>query len=96
MGAIGEEDLIRRAKEWIRQQNEHACLATVEVTEDIDLLSSGVLDSMGFIELMLFLETVIGEKIDLSDVDPDDFTTIRGLAQKDHCRQDWREYESDR
>jgi acyl carrier protein len=51
-----------------------------EIADDRDLIADGLLDSVGFIELLLFVERETGYKVDLSDIDPSQFTTLRGLC----------------
>ena len=36
---------------------------------------------MAFIELIVFVETLTEAKIDLSDIDPAEFTTVRGFCR---------------
>jgi acyl carrier protein len=81
MKILQEGELVQRIKDWIRQNQEQVHMVPVDITESTDLIASGVLDSMGFIDLMLFLETVTGDKIDLSEADPAEFTTINGLCK---------------
>ena len=52
-----------------------------DFTEDTDLLGSGVLDSIGFLSLIEYLETEHSLTMDLELLgDQEDITTIRGLA----------------
>ena len=81
MKIVQEDELVESIQRWIRRMRDSAHAAPVEVTEETDLIASGILDSLGFIELMLYLETITEEKIDLDDADPKDFTTIRGLCR---------------
>jgi len=43
-------------------------------------MASGLLDSFGFIDLLLFIESQSGTKIDLMDVDPSQFVVVKGLC----------------
>ena len=81
MKIIQEDELIGSTKRWIKRMRDSVQSVPVEVTEETDLIANGILDSLGFIELMLYLETITEEKIDLNDADPKDFTTIRGLCR---------------
>ena len=83
MSMLREEELSGQIKEWItRTRNGQSLTAVkVEVREDMDLIASGVLDSIGFIELLVYVESITGNKIDLSDLDPDEFTSIKGLSR---------------
>jgi len=81
MRSVQEEELIESIDRWIRRTRDAAHSGAIEMTEETDLIACGILDSVGFIELMLYLETITEEKIDLNDADPKDFTTMRGLCR---------------
>ena len=53
----------------------------VELTRHTNLIESGLLDSIGFVELIVFMEGEMGCNIDLTDVDPSEFTTVKGLSR---------------
>jgi acyl carrier protein len=46
-----------------------------------DLLSSGILDSMGVMETVAFAEGDLGVTIDDEDIVPENFRTLRALTQ---------------
>lgn len=46
---------------------------------DSNLIQEGILDSLGFINLLMTLESEFDLDIDFSELDPSEFTTIRGL-----------------
>ena len=48
--------------------------------DDFNIVDSGVLDSIGFIDLITSIEDQFDLEIDLSEVDPDEFTTVAGLV----------------
>jgi len=53
----------------------------VEVSSiDTDLFETGVLDSLAFVELLAFLEKEFEIKVQLNDVEVDNFKTIRKIA----------------
>jgi acyl carrier protein len=74
-----ERALVELAVDWVAANKLTAEAA--EITEHTNLLESGLLDSFGFIELMLYLERQAGCRIDLTDVDPADFATVSGLCR---------------
>jgi acyl carrier protein len=53
----------------------------VELTRHTNLIESGLLDSIGFVELIVFMEGQTGCNIDLTDVDPSEFSTVGGLSR---------------
>jgi acyl carrier protein len=86
MRIVQEDELMESIEKWIRRTRDAAHSGPMEMTEETDLIASGILDSLGFIELMLYLETLTEEKIDLNDADPKDFTTMRGLCRTILCK----------
>ena len=49
---------------------------------DTDLLDTGVIDSLGFIELIAAIEQKTGVELDLFDTDPAEFVTPDGLQEQ--------------
>ena len=80
MKIIKEEELIKHVKEWVKRSGDARNGDLADFTEDTDLVAAGILDSRGFIEMMLEVEQQTGSRIDLNDVDPGEFTTIKGLC----------------
>ena len=55
--------------------------STVALGDDLDLRRDGLVDSLGFVQLLTALETRLGHPIDLSDLDPDQLTKVGPLAR---------------
>ena len=89
MKTFDEQEFAGHVKAWITQTQDLTYAMVPEITEETDLIATGVLDSMGFIELMLFIESLTEEKIDLSDADPAEFTTMRGLYHSVVNKTQW-------
>jgi acyl carrier protein len=47
---------------------------------DEDLLSAGIVDSMGVMQLVAFMEDSLGVSVDDEDIVPENFRSIRTLA----------------
>ncbi len=77
MAVMSASHLAHLVEDWMRRRGVSAGSSAIEITESTDLVARGWLDSVGFIELMLFLEKESGRKIDLTTVE--EFTTIAGL-----------------
>lgn len=73
-----EEALGQLVRQWI---TEHGCAGGREMADDLDLLASGTLDSMGFIELLAYAETLTGQPLDLQELDLDACASIDGLVR---------------
>lgn len=54
-------------------------LKQIDAKDDDMILS--LIDSIEFLELVLFLEEKLGYEIDLSDNDPHEFSTVEKLAK---------------
>jgi acyl carrier protein len=80
MSEVQQQDLVAWVTDWVRANNLEPAAVPALLKDDTDLLSTGLLDSVGFVELLAALENRIGCAIDLSDVDPAEFTTVRGLC----------------
>jgi len=81
MSEGNEDEVIQLALDWVRQNGRDGDVAPGDVEEDTNLLLSGVLDSLGFIDLLAFLEERAGLTLDLAELDPEEFTSIGGLAR---------------
>ncbi len=77
MAVMSARDLAHLVQDWLRRKGRTEGSSAIEITETTDLVAQGWLDSVGFIELMLFLEKESGHKIDLTTID--EFTTVAGL-----------------
>jgi D-alanine--poly(phosphoribitol) ligase subunit 2 len=76
-----ESALVQAAINWVKANKLTNGANHVQITEDTNLFESGLLDSFGFVELILFLENQGGCKIDLTDVDPAEFSVVKGLCR---------------
>ncbi|MGO8904194.1 MAG: acyl carrier protein [Solirubrobacteraceae bacterium] len=50
------------------------------VAHDRDLLDGGVIDSLGIVQLISFLEENYGIKVDDDDLDPENFRSLDSIA----------------
>lgn len=56
-------------------------LTRATLSDDLDLRDQGVIDSLGFVELVAALELQLGAPLDLSDLDPEHLTRVGALAR---------------
>ena len=66
---------------WVRENKLKNGSANLEITPETNLLERGILDSLGFVELILFLESESGLRVDLFEANPAEFTKIGGLCR---------------
>ena len=63
---------------WVR---EHVSAAgALELPPGRNLIADGVIDSLGFLNLVGALETAFRVELDFGDREPEEFTTIGGLS----------------
>ena len=52
-----------------------------EITDTTDLLDGYVIDSLGIIQIVMFLETIFGCEFNANDVNADNFKNINTLSE---------------
>jgi acyl carrier protein len=75
---MGQEQLQQLVIDWIRTNNRTSTPG--EISPDTELLGTGILDSFGFLDLIVHIENKTGLHIDLADADPAEFSLVRGLC----------------
>jgi acyl carrier protein len=75
-----EFNLAEKLTEEIRRMANNIQLTGV-IEPNTDLLAAGILDSMGLIDLLNFMEMECGYRIDLLDADPAQLSTVMGLCE---------------
>ena len=63
------------------QSNGAHALDSQNVSDDLDLLTSGLIDSLGVFGLIEDLQSRYGEDIDFEELDPDDMTIVGPLSR---------------
>ncbi len=53
----------------------------LDVEVDTDVIAGGMLDSLAFVQLLLALEEEFGMKVDLADLELDDFNSVASVAR---------------
>jgi acyl carrier protein len=65
--------------DFIKQEILHG--RSVALNEDLDLLTAGVIDSLGILRMVAFMEERFGVKVPDEDVVFENFQSIRMMAQ---------------
>ena len=81
MNSIKENVLVISVLGWIKEHKLPGNRHGAEITEDIDLITDGLLDSMGLVDLLLFVEEQTGRPIDLKTVEPKDICVVKNLCR---------------
>ena len=58
---------------WVENKSREIDNVMVAITPETNLLVTGLLDSLAFIELVEFIEEESGRRVDLMDIDPEEF-----------------------
>ena len=78
--SLSESELIDLVIKWVRL-NKVSGNGSTQVTPDTDLIGGGLLDSFAFVDLLVYVESLDGCKIDLAEADPTEFTIVKGLCR---------------
>lgn len=81
MNQIQEKVLIASVLNWIREYRLRSNSHPTEITENLDLLKNGLLDSLALVDLLLFVEEQTGRPIDLKTVEPEDICIVKNLCR---------------
>lgn len=74
---MNQDQFVELLSDWFRENKQTS--EKLQITADTELLGSGLLDSFDFLDLIVYIESKTGRKIDLSVADPNQFSLVRGL-----------------
>jgi acyl carrier protein len=80
MTSLKQSEVTGLIIQWVRDNQQPGDFADPEINENTDLMAAGLLDSFGFVDLLLYLESQTGAKVDLTEVDPSEFTVVKSLC----------------
>lgn len=80
-GAIATDDVRRFVVEYLSERARRFGVTDLTPEEETHLLEIGVMDSIGFIELVLATEERFGVTLDLDREDPAVFMTLGGFIK---------------
>jgi len=78
---VQEKALVVSVLNWIKGHRLPQNCDAADITDEIDLITDGVLDSMGLVNLLLFVEEQTGRPIDLKTVEPKDVCVVKNLCR---------------
>lgn len=74
-----EEEITTLLFKYIKK--EFAGNSQVEITSETDLFTSGILDSLGLMKLIRFVEATFDKPVPLTDILPENFSSVRNISQ---------------
>lgn len=77
-------ETVRTATESVESRVERIFSGELKVevpSRDTDVIDTGILDSLGFVRLLGTLEREFGTRIDLEELELDDFRSIASIAR---------------
>ena len=77
---MSEAELVNQITTWLRAHKPANIPDDIAISEDTDLLGAGLLDSLGLVDLIMFMIS-LGFNIDLGSVDPAEFSMVKGLCR---------------
>lgn len=81
MITLTETELVDRVIGWVQQNSVSERSSDFQISPETDLLAAGLIDSLGFVDLITFIESHEGCRIDLTDADPSEFAIVKGLCR---------------
>jgi acyl carrier protein len=69
---------IERVKNWIVDRNE----SVTDISADVDLIETRLVDSLSFTELIMLIQQLSGEMIDQSKLDIEDYRTLGAIERR--------------
>ncbi|MFD7643428.1 acyl carrier protein [Kitasatospora sp. NPDC059795] len=68
-------DSLKPVVDWLRARNP----ALGEIPADLDLIENRIIDSLAFMEFILFLEDLVGRELDVAELSADQFRTLHAI-----------------
>ena len=76
MSHVSAEDVRAFVLGRVSEQLSALGVVASEIPDDFDLLTEGVIDSLGLLEMIVAIEEHYGIETDFSDIDADDLTIV--------------------
>ena len=77
------DDLKNQIREFVcnsfKERADRVNISIDEIEDDCNLLESGLLDSMGFVDLMVSVEQHFDVEFNFEELDPSEFATLSGF-----------------
>ena len=77
---MNEAEIKSKLRDWIIRRSKQR-VRLEDLTDDTPVIESGLLSSLDIVEFVLYIESLIGDEIDLEDLEPEVFTSINTMHQ---------------
>ena len=74
------DEVKSKLREWIRGRSKRP-IGEFDLDNDTPIIEAGYLSSLDIVEFVLYVETLIGDEIDLEDLEPEVFTSTNTMYQ---------------
>jgi acyl carrier protein len=81
MSPLDPEQVRSFVLEALNTSLDAARLSTEELSDELDLQASGVIDSLGLVELIAAVEERFGVEVDFEELDPDELTVVGSFCR---------------
>jgi len=77
------EEINKKVKEFILEELRNRVGDIEDKDMEENFIESGIIDSFSFLELLMSIEQKFDAQINFADLDPSEYTTLKGLTF--HC-----------
>jgi acyl carrier protein len=74
-----EAQVREQLRGWILRRSQSK--ATKELKDDTPILESGLLSSLDVVELILFIESLLGTEVNVDDIEPEVLTNVSTIYE---------------
>jgi acyl carrier protein len=78
--SLSEADLVNRVISWVGSHKLAGVPDSTPITPETDLINTGILDSMGLVDLIVYI-VGLGFNVDLTSLDPSEFSVVKELCR---------------
>ncbi len=69
-----------KLKDWIVERSKIP-VTTAELSDDASIIDEGYLSSLDIVEFILYIESLLGEELDLDELEPEMFTSTNTMYE---------------
>lgn len=77
---MAEADIKHKLRAWIVDRSKQPDAKDI-LTDDTPIIDSGLLSSLDIAEFVLYIESLLGDEIDIDDLEPEAFTSTNTMYE---------------